>query len=40
MQADLGISDNDGKTALHYAVVQRSLSCAQAIVSLVVSIEI
>lgn len=31
-KADLGISDNHGRTALHYAVICKSLPCAQAIV--------
>ncbi|CAI8052884.1 Putative ankyrin repeat protein MM_0045, partial [Geodia barretti] len=31
-KADLGISDSQGRTALHYAVLYNSLPCAQAIV--------
>ncbi len=31
-QADMGISDKQGRTALHYAVTCNSLPCVQAIV--------
>ncbi|XP_064386094.1 uncharacterized protein LOC135334732 isoform X2 [Halichondria panicea] len=34
-KADLGISDVDGRTALHYSVLQRKLSCAHVIVDTV-----
>lgn len=32
-KADLGISDDDGRTALHYTVTYKSLQCTQAIVA-------
>ena len=32
LQADLGVSDDQGWTALHYAVSRQSLPCVQAIV--------
>lgn len=31
-QADMGVSDKQGRTALHYAVTCNSLPCVQAIV--------
>ncbi len=37
LQADLGISDVEDKTALHYSVLQRKLACARVIVDTVVS---
>lgn len=39
-QADLGVSDRDGRTALHYAVTTRSLPCVQTIVETRVSDQV
>lgn len=37
VQADLGASDDQGRTALHYAISIQSLPCVQAIVETNVS---
>ena len=37
LQAELGVSDNNGRTALHYAVIHNSPLCAQTIADAVVS---
>lgn len=36
LQVDLGVSDNDGRTALHYSVTGNSLPSAQAIMEAMV----
>ncbi len=31
LQADLGVSDKEGRTALHYAITTKSVPCVQTI---------
>lgn len=40
LKADISVSDQDGRTALHYAVSQNYLSCVQVIIETDVSFKL